>query len=676
MLHKPFCVVAALIWLAGGTLVLSGRATGADGRADLGLVTFSRDVAPVLFGKCVQCHRPGQPAPMSLLMYKDARPWARSIKEKVVNRTMPPWHADPAVEKFDNDRSLSKQEIATIVAWVDGGAHEGDPRDLPPVPQFADGWKIGKPDAVFTMPVKFDVPAQGVLDYKYFSVPTHFAEDRWVQAAEVRAGRPAVVHHVIVFVQHPRQRRGEDQPGSGDQRRGKKLGQEPDRGLESIAGVAPGEEPSVWPDGTGFLLRAGSVLLFQMHYTPYGVAQSDQTSVGFVFNKTPVVKAVMGGAAVNADFAIPPGEPNYEIRSSDTIDEDSHLTSLMPHMHVRGKDFQYRLVYPDGTSKTLLSVPRYDFNWQTNYRFAKSVAAPRGSRIECVAHFDNSAGNKTNPDPTKLVRWGPQTWDEMMIGFFEYTLDHQDLRLAQSPKSAADPAAQKVQQPPVSKADAGTGSTESLPAVAQILDKYIEAIGGKAAIQAQTSRVRKGRLKVPSFGAEGTIEIYAKAPNKELVEIASPFLGSSRTGFNGTAAWEEEDGQVKDLSAYPKRDADFYLPIKLAELHPLIEVKAKEKVGGRQAYRLEAPRGGRPKQWYFDSVTGLLIRTEVRDAGGKLVRSQDYEDYRQVDGIRLPFSVREVDEDGTEILITFREIKHKVVIDDARFEKPAAKAPG
>ena len=419
MFQRQISILLMLISLALAMLMLSAlppdltRASSAGTPASA--VTFSREVAPIFFNRCAVCHRPGEAAPMSLLTYKDARPWAKSIKEKVLNKTMPPWHADPAYGKFQNDRTLSRNEIDTIVSWVDQGAREGDPNQLPPVPRFTEGWKIGKPDVVLTMPVKVDVPADGVLDYKYFVVPTHFTEDRWIQAAEVRAGNRSVVHHVIVFVERPRGDSKQGQIGAVDGRPNR------DGGLESIAGLAPGEDPVSLPDGVGIKVRAGSVLILQMHYTPNGVAQSDQTSVGLIFNKKPVVKAAMGSAAINTTFAVPPGEPNYEVKSTYAVDDDCHITSLMPHMHVRGKDFQYRLAYPDGTSRIILSVPHYDFNWQTRYEFAEPVVAPKGSRIDCIAHFDNSLANKANPDQTKLVRWGPQTWDEMMIGFVDYT---------------------------------------------------------------------------------------------------------------------------------------------------------------------------------------------------------------------------------------------------------------
>jgi mono/diheme cytochrome c family protein len=669
MLHPRLHVCASLISLPAAALALA--AASSVGHSSVcaprgaavtySAVTFSKDVAPIFFKNCAGCHRPGEVAPMSLLTYKDARPWARSIKERVLNRTMPPWHADRAYGKFANDRSLSERDIDTIVEWVDQGALEGDRNLLPPAPRFPEGWKIGKPDVVLTMPVKFDVPAHGVLDYKYFEVPTHLKEDRWIQAAEVRAGNPAVVHHVIIFVEHPRARTGETQAaGSGD-------------GLEALTGVAPGEEPVILPDEVGMLLRAGSVLLFEVHYTPNGVAQGDQTSVALVFSKKPVLKESMGEAAMNTDFAIPPGDPNYEVRSSYKVDDDCHITSLMPHMHVRGKDFQYKLIYPNGASLVILSVPRYNFNWQTRYIFAEPIAAPKGSRIDCIAHFDNSSGNKANPDPARLVRWGPQTWDEMMIGFIEFTLDHQRLDLPQPQATQQGSSTPGAQQTPPFKANE-TDPAHDLPAIDVILDKYVQSLGGKQSIQAKVSRIMKGAITAPSVGADGTIEIYAKAPNKELTQIRSTVLGNSRTGFDGAVAWVEENGEIEDLTVYRRREADFYLPIKLRELFPRIELKGKEKIGGRDAYVLEAPRGGNPKRWYFDAQTGLLVCTEARDSDGKLLRREDYSDYRAIDGIQIPLTIRYVGQDQIEIIMKFTEVRHNAPIDDAKFDKPAAKS--
>jgi mono/diheme cytochrome c family protein len=401
-------------------------------------VTFSKDVAPILNKNCATCHRPGEIAPMSLLSYKEARPWAKSIRQVVVDRTMPPWLADPKHGEFANDRRLSQNDIDTLVAWVDSGAKEGDPKDLPPTPKFpAEGWKLGTPDVVLSMTLEASVPADGVVAYRHFVVPTNFTEDKYVQFAEIKRGDPSVVHHVIVSVREPGQGplppAGELNLGAAANREGEaRTAQQPgQRGNTQdgmLVGWAPGMSPLLLKPGQAKLIKKGSVLIFQMHYTTNGQASTDRTSVGIYFAKTPVEKRVITTGAVARNLAIPPGEPSYESKASFIFKEDSHIVSFMPHMHVRGKDFEYKLVYPDGTSKILLSVPRYDFNWQLVYFMKEPVAAPKGSRIECVAHHDNSERNKYNPDPTKEVRWGPQTWEEMMIGWLDYTIDGQNLR--------------------------------------------------------------------------------------------------------------------------------------------------------------------------------------------------------------------------------------------------------
>jgi hypothetical protein len=415
-------------------------------------VTFTKDVAPIIQKNCQVCHRPGEVAPMSFMNYKEVRPWARSIREKVVTREMPPWFADPKHGEFSNDCRLSQKEIDTIVAWVEGGAKEGDPNDMPPNPKFTEGWQIGQPDVVLPMTVEFSIPAEGVIPYKYFVVPTNFTEDRFVRYAEIRAGDRAHVHHVIVSVRYPSQgslppagelspesRAALRQPTGNTQATG---GQQ--RSVEDsdgrLVGWAPGEAPLILRPGQAKLIKKGSVLIFQVHYTTNGEAGKDRTSVGLIFSKAPVEKRVITAGAFARNLLIQPGDPNYESTASFAFKEDSHIDSLHPHMHVRGKDFLYRLVYPDGTSKILLSVPRFDFAWQLTYFFKDPVAAPKGSRLEVVAHHDNSPKNKFNPDPTATVRWGDQTWDEMMIGYFDYTLDKQDLRLtapqAPSPSSS------------------------------------------------------------------------------------------------------------------------------------------------------------------------------------------------------------------------------------------------
>ena len=377
-------------------------------------VTFTKDVAPILYNRCVECHRAGEVAPMSLITYNEARPWAKAIKQKVVDRSMPPWLAAPENQHFKNDRRLSQKEIDTIAAWVDAGAPKGGDEDLPTPPRFEQGWAIGKPDAVISLDQEVPVPADGVIPYKYFTVQTNFNEDKWVQAAEIRAGNRKVVHHIIVFVQEP----GSKTELSGEGRGG--------RGAK-LCGFAPGEQPKVFPPGTGRLIKKGSKLTFQMHYTPNGEATTDRSYIGLIFSKSPIQKIALTGTATNARFVIPPGEGNYEVRSSWTAPDDVRIIDLMPHMHVRGKDFTYTAVYPDGRSQVVLQVPRYDFNWQLLYQLKEPLLLPKGSRLDCVAHFDNSAKNKYNPDPSKEVRWGDQTWEEMMIGWFDYVLDKENL---------------------------------------------------------------------------------------------------------------------------------------------------------------------------------------------------------------------------------------------------------
>jgi mono/diheme cytochrome c family protein len=404
---KQRILQVAATGLAGAALAAAGLAAGPAAKST---PTFTRDVAPILYKNCVECHRPGEVAPMSLLSYDEVRPWARSIREKISDRSMPPWLADPQHGRFENDRRLAQKDIETVVAWVNAGTPKGDDRDAPPPPKFVEGWGIGKPDVVLSMLEEYPVPADGVVPYKYFTIPTSFTEDKWVTAIEFRPGNRAVVHHIIGFIQEPGQR------VSGDGGTGNFLG-----------GTAPGDPPNIYTDGLAKRIPAGSKIIFQMHYTPNGEATKDRSSVGLVFAKEPVRKTAMTGAAMNVQLRIPPGASAHEVKSSWTAREDVQLIGLMPHMHVRGKDFLYTAVFPDGRSEVVLNVPRYDFNWQLAYKLAKPIALPKGTRIDCVAHFDNSSANKYNPDPSKEVRWGDQTWEEMMIGWFTYTRDAEKL---------------------------------------------------------------------------------------------------------------------------------------------------------------------------------------------------------------------------------------------------------
>jgi hypothetical protein len=426
-----------------GSGLIAGLFLALDsGHASPPSVTFNKDVAPIIQQNCQSCHRPGEVAPMSLMNYKEVRPWAKSIREKVVEREMPPWFADPTHGEFSNDCRLSQKEIDTIVAWVDTGAKEGNPKDLRSNPKFTHGWQNGTPDAVLSMTEEYRVPAEGVIPYKYFAVPTNFSEDKFVQFAEIRQGNRKLVHHIIVDVRYPEHgplpKPGEIKPEELAAARARNSsGERPADSDGRLVGWAPGEAPLILRPGHAKLIKKGSVLIFQVHYTTNGEAGTDRSSIGLIFSRQPVQKRVITAGAVARNLEIPPGAPNHEVNASFTFKEDSHIDSLHPHMHMRGKDFLYRLVYPDGTSRILLSVPRWDFNWQLTYVFKEEVAAPKGSRLECLAHFDNSPNNKFNPDSTKLVKWGPQTWDEMMIGYLDYTLDNQDLRRTEQPVPAA-----------------------------------------------------------------------------------------------------------------------------------------------------------------------------------------------------------------------------------------------
>src|SRR5579871_1072169 len=369
-------------------------------------ITYTGQVAAILNRRCVECHQPGQIAPMSLTSWQSASAWAGSIEEAVKDNRMPPWHAGPGFGPFSNDRRLTAEERRTLLSWIEEGCVRGEGQP-PKGREFVDGWTIGKPDVVLEMDRSHDVPAKAGrsgIPYLYFTAETKFDEDKWIQAAQVRPGAREVVHHVIVYVLKPGERRvgGEDGIGNG-----------------FLVSFTPGDKPLLCPPGFAKKIAKGSRLVFQMHYTPNGRAMTDRTSVGLVFAKEPA-QEVKTRAIATRRLAIPPGDDNYRVESSTTFHDNARLLSLSPHMHLRGKDFEFRAVFPDGKKQTLLSVLHFDFNWQTVYRLATPLDLPAGTRIECTAHFDNSEKNLNNPDPAKRVTWGDQTWEEMMIGFVDY----------------------------------------------------------------------------------------------------------------------------------------------------------------------------------------------------------------------------------------------------------------
>ncbi len=415
MLSKMITLVALLAILAVFCQI-SGTAITSSSNATAS-ITFTRDVASILYKNCAQCHRPNDIAPFSVLTYKDVRPWARSIREKVITREMPPWYADPRYGHFKNEARLGKKDIDTIVAWADQGAKEGDPKDLPALPGFVEGWRIGKPDQVFSMTEEYIIKPDDPDNYVYFVVPTEFKQDRWIQAAEIRPSNKKVVHHVIAHILTP-------QAIAGSRRRGAQA----DRRAENEQPIfyKEGGLARVKLDAMAKRIPAGSKIVLQVHYSRFRGAldkpERDRTSVGLIFAKEPPPNRVVTLTIPNHFFKIPAGADDHEVTAAYTFDQDVQLVDYMPHMHLRGKQMKYEVIYPGGKRETLLWVPKFNFNWQTVYRLKEPIMIPKGTRMIITAHFDNSSKNKYNPDPGKPVRWGDPTYDEMMIGWMDYVV--------------------------------------------------------------------------------------------------------------------------------------------------------------------------------------------------------------------------------------------------------------
>lgn len=387
-----------------------------------GKITYSKHIAPIFRQRCESCHRDGEIAPFTLRSYDEVVGWAETIGEVVRDQRMPPWHADPHYGVFKNESRLTDDEKQLIYDWVNAGAPEGDPGDLPEPAVFTEGWQIPTPDFVATIPHKIHVPATGVMGYKHIAVDPGFTEDKWVVAAEARADQRAVVHHIIVFVKPPGDH--EDQNLTAIEQAGARF----------LVATAPGARPLFCPEGTAKLIPAGSKLVFQIHYTPNGAECEDQSSVGLVFtdaaNVKKRIKTAFSGTFV---FEIPPHADDFLILARRPILYDTLLLSFMPHMHLRGKAFRYTALYPDGTQEILLDVPGYDFNWQNTYELAEPKLLPSGTVLEARAIYNNSANNPANPNPDRRVRFGEQTWEEMMIGFYEACPADEDLTRGGSP---------------------------------------------------------------------------------------------------------------------------------------------------------------------------------------------------------------------------------------------------
>jgi hypothetical protein len=435
----------------GCALLLVAAAGLASGeRAPERQATFSHDVAPILYAHCVACHRPGEVAPMSLLDYKSARPWAKAMRQAVLTRKMPPWLADPHYGAFSNDARLSDADIETIRKWADAGAPEGDPRTLPPQPKFVEGWQLGQPDIVIDIGETYHLKP-GIDSYEHFIVPSNLTEGVWIRAAELRPGNRRVVHHGHLNIVHDAKQAGPttiesmhtlndylehdgkltrismNAPVLDDSCRADAPDLPYIHGAQegALASYLPGRSADVFAPNTAKWLEPGTKFEFVIHYAPTGKeGETDRTSVGLYLAKGKPEQVLRRMDLRNFFFLIPPGAPNHEVKRCYTFERDKVLLSITPHMHGRGKDARYDLKRPDGRTETLLYVPRYDFNWQLVYRLKQPLYVEKGSVLTVTAHYDNSANNPMNPDPSKAIRWGDKTEEEMMTSWIEYVDGH------------------------------------------------------------------------------------------------------------------------------------------------------------------------------------------------------------------------------------------------------------
>jgi hypothetical protein len=388
---------------ATGASARDERAKCVEGRGHL------RDVAPIVFANCAYCHRPGEIAPFSLLSYREARPWAVSIKKAVSSRQMPPWNADPHFGSFRDERRLTSAEIATIVAWVDGGAKEGNPADTPPLPKFSEGWQIGEPDLVLTMAEPVKIRATGTIPYLTVPAvgadlkvgPYEFPEDTWIQAIEVRPGNRRVVHHAVASASMP----ADNGPAGG----------------QNVHLYSPGLEAMVWRDGYGKFFPKGTRVSFSMHYNAIGTETTDRSTIGFRFARTPVHTQVNTTIVLNSSIVVPPMAQRHEVIGAFQFPSEARIHGLRPHMHLRAQLGTASVIRPNGTRSVLLHIPQWDDAWQNYYVLAKPERVPRGTILEYLASYDNSPANPLNPDPTRPVPWGQQVWDEMHSVYMTWT---------------------------------------------------------------------------------------------------------------------------------------------------------------------------------------------------------------------------------------------------------------
>jgi peroxiredoxin/mono/diheme cytochrome c family protein len=604
-----------------------GRVPAVDAAAGVNAkVTYSDQIARLFQARCVACHRDGEIAPFPLTNYSEVAGWSETIREVVEQRRMPPWFADPKYGRFANDCRLSDEEKQTLFAWLEAGSPEGDSSHLPPPRQFAAGWQIDKPDqVVYIADEPVDVPAEGVVRYRHFTVDPGFKEDRWIKMAESRPDDRAVVHHMIATFVPP--------------------GAKPRVGVKgAMIGFAPGIPPVRCGDGMAIFVPAGSKILFQMHYTPNGTPHKDRSALGLVFADPATVKhRVDGGGAINVMFELEPGIDDFEVRATHKFGRQVELLSLMPHMHLRGKSFRYEAIYPNGTTEVLLDVPHYDFNWQLRYELAEPKTLPSGTQLVCVAHYDNSENNLANPDPRARVHWGEQTWDEMMIGYFGVV-------------ASDEPAV--VKEP--TKSRPALDDPASRQAAKEVLSRGLAALGGEERLAAKpvlTYKV-KGTLNMgpASVPFDGEVSLEPTASRYRLA--AGSFAFKIQLVVDGEHGWLKNNNNVGELPGdgvveYGERmhsESVALIYPALGDREYRFALLKDALVGERAADGVLVKREGRRDvQLFFDPKSHLPIKTaySITESARDILQETLLDDYVDVDGVQRPRKAI-VSWDGTE----------------------------
>lgn len=484
-----------------GALALSLAAAGATKPKEQ--VTFARDIAPIVYQNCSGCHHEGEVAPFPLVSYHDVAKRAEQVAIVTQSHYMPPWKAAADCPEFVGDRRLTDSQIALIQKWAAEGAPEGNPNDIAPPPHFASGWKLGAPDAVLQPKAAYTVAADGNDIYRCFVIPTNYSEDRYLQAVEVHPGNHRVVHHIILYLDTSGKAR---QLALGDPSASyTSFGGPGFNAAGSLGGWAPGMDPVQMPQGTGILLPKGADIVMQVHYHKDGRPETDLTQLGLYFAKYPVDKRLRITAAINTAIAIPAGDSDYTARATVPVIHDVTVLGVMPHMHLLGHDMTVTATLPDGTKQLLVKVPDWDFNWQTIYMYREPLHLPKGSSIDLVAHYDNSADNPRNPNiPPKFVTWGEQTTDEMCIAFVFYTVDREHLTQGISVDDKPAAERHKLLQGLIARFDKnGDGKLDQQELAAMLT--FFRGQNGSAGAGGIDQEAVAGRI-IKAFGTDGTLD--------------------------------------------------------------------------------------------------------------------------------------------------------------------------